>query len=88
MDNLPAQRPWQPRFTILGMMLTTLVIAVAAAGVGYLVRNQGKGRFGHLMFLLITLASPLVVVIAVSIVRTIIVHTSRPAKKPRKPPIS
>lgn len=87
MNNLPP-RPWQPRFSILGMMLTTLVIAVAAAGVGYLVRNSGQGRFGHLLFLLITLASPLVVVIGVSVVRTIIVHTSRPTKKRTKPPIT
>lgn len=79
--NSPSRLPWQPRFTILGMMLTTLVVAVAAAGVGYLVRNSGQGRFGHLLFLLITLASPLVVVIAVSVLRAVIVHTSRPTKK-------
>ncbi len=86
MNNVPPPRPWQPRFTILGMMLTTMVVAVAAAGVGYLVRNQGKGRFGHLLFLLITLSSPLVVVIVVSIARTIIVQYSRPAKKRPKQP--
>lgn len=87
MNHASAPRPWQPRFTILGMMLTTLVVAVAAAGVGYLVRNQGEGRFGHLLFLLITLASPLVVVIVVSIARTVVVHFTRPAKKRPKSPL-
>jgi FtsH-binding integral membrane protein len=74
---------WQPRFTIFGLMLSTLVISVAAAAVGYLVRNQGKGRFGQLLFLLITLAGPLVVVILVSLARMIFVRLSRPAKKRR-----
>ena len=87
MNNLPPpRRPWQPRFTILGMMLTTLVIAVGAAGVGYLVRNKDEGRFGQLLFLLITLASPLVVVIVVSVAWAIVVQNSRPPKKRPKQP--
>lgn len=66
-------------------MLTTLVVSVVAAGVGYLVRNRGEGRFGHMLFLLITLAGPLVVVIIVSVVRAIVVYASRPPKKRRAP---
>lgn len=86
MTNTPATRPrpWQPRFTIIGMMLTTLVVSVAAAGVGYLVRNGSSGRFGHLLFLLITLAGPLVVVMLVSLVRAAVIYLSRPPKDARK----
>lgn len=91
MVNVPSppvrRRPWQPRFTIIGMMLTTLVISVVAAGVGYLVRHQGKGRFGHLVFLLITLASPLVVVTIISLARAAIMYATRPPKKRRSPDV-
>jgi hypothetical protein len=73
--------PWQPRFTIASMMLVTLVCSVAAAGVSYLVRYNnasGKdGRIGTLLFLLITLAGPLVLVVIVSLGRQIFDLLSR-----------
>ncbi len=76
-------RPWQPRFTILGMMLTTLVVAVAAAAVSYLVRLSDR-RSGHLLFLIITLAGPLILVIAVSLIRAAIIASIRLRKQKQK----
>jgi hypothetical protein len=63
------------------MMLTTLVVSVAAAGVSYLVRYGSEGRFGTLVFLLITLAGPLVLVVLVSLARSIGDYFSRPRGK-------
>jgi len=81
----PARRPWQPRFSILSIMLTTLVVSVAAAAVSYLVNYQSEsdGHFGQLMFLLITLAGPLVLVVLVSLVRRISEFLSRPRRRGR-----
>jgi hypothetical protein len=66
-------------------MLTTLVVSVAAAAVSYLVnyRRESDGRFGQLMFLLITLAGPLVLVVVVSLVRHISELLSRPRRRRR-----
>lgn len=83
----PIARPWQPRFTILGLMLTTLVVAVAAAAVSYLVKYTDadkRDHFGQLVFLLITLAGPMLLVILVSVARVVAVTLSRSPKRPRK----
>jgi len=77
----PQQRPWQPRFSIAGMMLVTLLFGVAMAGVSYLVRYGGNvakiGNIGTMIFLLITLAGPLIVVIFVSLGRAVMDWLSR-----------
>jgi hypothetical protein len=66
-------------------MLTTLVVSVAAAAVSYLVnfRRETDGHFGQLMFLLITLAAPLVLVVVVSLVRRLNEVWSRPRRRGR-----
>jgi hypothetical protein len=73
-------RPWQPRFTIFGLMLTTLVIAVVASGVGYLVR-AGTGNRGKLVFALIILAGPMLLIVAVSLLRTATLYFQQPRKR-------
>jgi hypothetical protein len=80
----PIKRPWQPRFTILGMMLWTLVISVAAAGVGYLVRSERSGGLGQMLFVGIMVAGPLILAVVVSAARAIILYATRPPKKRRK----
>lgn len=74
--------PWQPRFTIAGLMLATLVCCVAAAGVSYLVRSGG-GKWGVLVFLLITLAGPLVLMVAVSLAKALADVMNRAGKRRR-----
>jgi hypothetical protein len=74
-------KPWQPRFSIGGMMLATLVCAVAMAAVSYLYRYRHAERFGTLLFLIITLAGPLVLVVAVSLARSLADILSRPRRK-------
>ncbi len=65
-------RPWQPRFSIGTMLLTMLVFAVMAAAGSYLVRalREGDRRF-HLVFILLTLAAPMLLVVIVSLLRTL-----------------
>lgn len=73
--NLP--KPWQPRFGIGAMLLVMLVFCVLATGVGYLVRGLqnnsgvGSGRPMLLIFLLFTLAGPMLLMVVVSIVRAL-----------------
>lgn len=69
------------------MMLTTTVVAVAAAAVSYLVRF-GDRRSGAFLFLVITLAGPTLLVIAVSLTRAIAIAWTRPRKRKitRSPP--
>ncbi len=81
-DNRNIAPPWQPRFSIGALMLATLVCCVAAAAVSYLVRSGG-GRWGVLVFLLITLAGPLVLMVAVSVARAIVEAMNRPRKRKR-----
>jgi hypothetical protein len=75
--------PWQPRFSIFSLMLTTLVVAVSAAGIGYLVR-AGSGNRGKLVFALIILAGPMLLIVAVSLLRTATLYFQQPRKR-RKP---
>jgi small-conductance mechanosensitive channel len=65
----PATRgPWQPRFSIGSLLLTMLVFAVMASAGGYLVRALREGdRWYQLVFLLITLAAPLLLMVLVSL---------------------
>lgn len=66
-------------------MLTTLVVSVVAAAVSYLVnyRRASDGHFGQLVFLLITLAGPLVLVVGVSLVLRASEILSRPRRRRR-----
>jgi len=73
-------RPWQPRFSIFSLMLTTLVIAVIATGIGYLVRSGG-GNFGKLVFALIILAGPILLIVSVSLLRAAAMYFQQPRKR-------
>lgn len=59
--------PWQPRFGILGLLLLTLVASVMASGGYYLVRMLRGGRSEQLAFVLFTVASPLLLLVMVSV---------------------
>jgi hypothetical protein len=62
--------PWQPRFSIGSLLLTMLVFAVMASAGGYLVRAlREDNRRYQLVFLLITLAAPMLLMVLVSLTR-------------------
>ena len=69
----PNRGPWQPRFSIGSLLLTMLVFAVMASAGGYLVRalREGDRRY-QLVFLLITLAAPLLLMVLVSLTRALV----------------
>ena len=68
---------WQPRFGIRGIFLVTLVVCVMAAGGYYLGQALRGGRPFQLVFILFTLASPLLVLVLVSVVRALLQRTRR-----------
>lgn len=61
-------RPWQPRFGILGLLLLMLVASVMAAGGYYFMQMLRGGRSQQLAFILFTVASPLLLLVLVSLI--------------------
>ena len=67
-DSVP--RPWHPRIGLGTLLLLMLVVSVMAAGASYFVRYSGAVRGGRefqLLFILFTLAAPLLLVVIVSL---------------------
>jgi len=64
--------PWQPRFGIRGLLLLMVVVSVMAAGGNYFVQALHGGRSFQLAFILFTLSSPMLVLVAVSILRSLL----------------
>ena len=91
-----ARQRWQPRFGLGTMMLVMLVCGVMSSAGYYLVRGNmtRRGEEGagdnrlQLVFILITLASPLLVAAAISLVLqlTRFISRRRPSPKPPRPP--
>lgn len=73
-----APAAWQPRFGIRGMLLLMLVVSVMAAGGYYLAQALRGSRPYQFAFILFTLASPLLVMVFVSLTRAILDRPSRP----------
>jgi hypothetical protein len=90
----PARQRWQPRFGLGTMMLVMLVCGMMSSAGYYLVRGNmtqtGEGGGGsqlQLVFILITLASPLLVAAGISLVlqATRYIARRRPPAKPKTP---
>ncbi len=69
-------RPWLPRFGIGTLLIIMLVLAVTAAAAGYMVRSlnqpEQSGVFSpYLIFMIFTLAAPMVLMILLSVMRQI-----------------
>ena len=70
----PVPRPWQPRIGLGTMLLLMLVASVTAAAASYFVRYSGAVRGGRefqLMFIIFTLAAPLLLVVIVSLFQSL-----------------
>lgn len=65
-------QPWHPRFGMRGVLLLMLVVSVMAAAGNYLVRSMQGGRSFQLSFILFTLAAPLLVLVAVSVLHAVL----------------
>ena len=67
-DEVPAA--WQPRFGIRSLLLMMLVFSVMAAACSYLLQSERQqNRLGQLGFILFTLAAPVFLVLAFSLLR-------------------
>ena len=71
-------RPWQPRFTMGTLLLVMVVFSVMAAAGSYLMRSLQQGtRSSQLIFVLFTVASPVLLVVIVSLLWKITAWFSR-----------
>lgn len=78
--NRSPQVPWQPRFSLQAMFLVMFVLCCVAAGGHYLVKSLTGGVAWRLAFVLFTLASPMLIMVVLSIVRSMF----EPAKRRRR----
>lgn len=70
-------RPWQPRFGLGGLFLVTLVFSVMAAAGSYFVRFAAGGRQFQLSFILFTLATPALLMVAISLTISVLKWLAR-----------
>ena len=71
--NPSDQGPWQPRFSVGLLLLVTFVFSVMGAAGFYLVQSLKSGGNFRLIFILFTVASPLLLLVVVSGARRIFV---------------
>jgi len=67
--NVP--QPWQPKFGMAGLLMVMFVLSYMAACGYYFMQFLRGGRQSQLAFLLFTLASPMLLMIVISIMRAI-----------------
>lgn len=67
MNRRPPQ-PYRLRFGIGTLLLVMIVISVASAGVSYIVQAGDNPGWQQLVFILFTLAAPVILVVLVSFV--------------------
>jgi hypothetical protein len=87
--DAPVRRSWQPRFGLGAMLLVMLVCSVMSSAGYYLVRGNvarpgqsgGSGHNLQLAFLLITLASPLLLAVVISLALQISRYVARRTKR-------
>ncbi len=77
----PGARPWQPRFGILGLLLLMLVASVMASGGYYFVQMLRGGRSHQLAFILFTVASPVLLLVLVSVLLAVLKRSNRPRRR-------
>lgn len=71
------EAPWQPQFTLKSMFLIMFVLCCVASGGHYLVKALRGGTSWRLVFILFTLASPMLVMVVLSLVRSLLYPTKR-----------
>ena len=89
----PQRQRWQPRFGLGTMMLVMLVCGIMSSAGYYLVRGAmarpgdggASGSQSQLVFILITLASPLLVAAGISMALQITRYVSRRRQPPKRP---
>jgi hypothetical protein len=78
----PPHKVWQPKFGLATMMLVMLVFCVMAAAGSYLLRAVDAGTSPRAVFIIFTLAAPVLVVVALSAFRQCLRWLDRPGRRP------
>jgi small-conductance mechanosensitive channel len=80
----PIDEPWRPRFGIGGMMLVMLVFSMMAASAFYLVQALRLGGSYRLAFIAVTLITPLLLMVALSLGVRWMAYQQRRERRRRK----
>ena len=64
-------QPWQPKFGLAGLLMVMFVCSVMAAGGYYFMQYLRGGRQSQLAFILFTLASPMLLMVVISLMRAV-----------------
>lgn len=78
---------WKPRFRLGTLLIVFLVLSVMSAAVGYFVRSMGQdgsqtiSDSGPIVFLIFTLAAPMLLMIVVSLGRGLVIWMNRPRRR-------
>lgn len=67
----PEARPWRPRFGLGFLLLVTFVCSVMATAGYYLAQSLRTGGDMRLPFIIFTVASPLLLLVAVSLLQAL-----------------
>jgi len=76
-EKLDVPRPWQPKFGMAGLLMVMFVCSVMATGGYYFMQYLRGGRESQLAFILFTLASPMVLLVMVSVMRAVMVMMNK-----------
>ena len=74
-------RPWQPRYGLLTLMLVMLVCCMMSAAASYRYSGQITVISPQVVFVFFTLMAPLLLVMAISIVRQVAIFLSRSSRR-------
>ena len=73
----PQQQPYRLRFGIGTMLLVMVVVSVASAAASYMVQASDSPGWQRLVFILFTLAAPVVLLIIMSFMRVVMKWINR-----------
>jgi Na+/melibiose symporter-like transporter len=65
-DARRAPGPWQPRYSLSGLMLVMLIFCIMGAAASYFVQSTRLGRGYQAAFIAVTLVAPLLLLVIVS----------------------
>lgn len=82
-DPRVVPKPWRPRFGLGTLLLAMLVVSVMAAAGSYAVRawTSGSTRSAQFIFILFTLATPVLLMVAVSVFYQVFMWLERSRKR-------
>ena len=75
--NRPTQSGFRFRFGIGTLLLVMVVVSVTAAAASYMVRGNQQEGWGRLVFILFTLAAPVMLLVVISVLHVVLSWLNR-----------